>query len=169
MNRRENEDRIARALRNQLSDAEKERWEELLRADSSLRDEFVEESALQRALDALPNVPISSNFTSLVVQAATSEARPHSSWRFRWPIVRLAFGSAALLVLGSTALVNYRNHHLRQEEMALNVRSFSEFTSAVTSSKTAPEEVLQNFEAIERLSLPADGELDMELLVALQK
>jgi hypothetical protein len=165
------EDLLTKALREELTAAEKQRWDELLLGDAPLREQFAEEVELERALSMLPNVPISSNFTALTVRAALrEEPRSKTKASFLARLFRFAPAAAALAVLLSAALFyGYRNHSAKRAEMAVNVRSFSEVASVMAASKTPPAEVFQNFDAIQRLSLPADNELDMELLVALQK
>jgi hypothetical protein len=175
MKTREREYLLNKAVRKSLSEPEEKRWEEMLAGDAALREEFAEELALERALEALPNAPISSNFTSLVVQAALraerdpERASTRAAWRIQWPWLRFVPAVAVFLLVGSGGLLGYRNHLAKREEMALNVRSFTEVASVVAASEQSPADVFQNFEAIQRLSLPADGDLDMELLVALQK
>jgi hypothetical protein len=41
--------------------------------------------------------------------------------------------------------------------------------SAIGSGKTWPEQLFQDFDAVERLPVTTEGDLDMELMVALQK
>src|SRR6476659_8125362 len=95
MNRPDKGDLIAKALRDNLSEAEKNEWEQLLQKDAACRDMFAEEQALDRVLDRLPDVPISSNFTALTVQAAMREARPAKvGWLFRLPVLRTTFAQA---------------------------------------------------------------------------
>jgi len=163
-----------KALRGTLSEAEKQEWEELLRRSPDLRAEFAEEAALSHLLEQLPNAPISSNFTSLVVQAAMLEPRPRPGFlsRFRLPYLRPEFsrGVALLVILSGLGLtVGYQYKKSQRTELSRSVRSFAEVASVIASDKTPPEQLFQDFEAIQRLSLPAEGELDMELLVALQK
>jgi hypothetical protein len=165
------EDLLTKALREELTAAEKQRWDELLLEDGQLRELFAEEAELERALAMLPNVAISSNFTALTVRAALrEEPRPKANSSVRWRLFRFAPAMVAVAVLLSAGLFyGYRNSSANRAEMAVNVRSFSEVASVMAASKTPPAEIFQNFDAIQRLSLPADNELDMELLVALQK
>lgn len=163
----DNEDLLGKALRDELSASERRRWEQLLQQDPSLQDAFAEEVELERALSLLPDVPISSNFTSLAVQAAMRDTRRKPAKQvWKWPLWRLVSGGALVV---AACVYGLRIHSAKQAEMAINVRSFSEVASVIASSQTSPAEVFQNFDAIQRLSLPADNELDMELLVALQK
>jgi hypothetical protein len=164
---------VTKALRGTLTEAERRQWEQLLQNDAALRERFAEEAALERMLDDLPDVPISSNFTALVLQAAVRESQtegPHSRIRlplFRSVLARLAAGLVMFTLLA--VLVGYQYRKSERADMAERVRSFTGIASAIGSEKTPPEELFQDFDAIRRLSLPAEGELDMELLFALQK
>jgi hypothetical protein len=161
---------IARALRRELTAAEQQNFERILRQDGEFRAEWEIEQSLEKALDNLPNAPVSSNFTSLVLQAALREepreAVTGRNW-FQMAYAKLAAGLAFVAVV-SLVLVQNRESAKRQD-LAQTVNAFHQVASAVTADQNPPTEVFQNFEAIQRLSLPAESELDMELLVALQK
>ena len=60
------------------------------------------------------------------------------------------------------------DYHSNRQEIARSIASFSQVASAM-SPKEKPALVFRDFEAIQRLAAPADSELDLELLVALQK
>jgi hypothetical protein len=172
MNRPEERDLIAKALRDSLSEAEKHEWQQLLESDAELRGRFGEELALDRALEQLPDVKLSSNFTSLAVQAALREPKQRKRWSFPLPwlqpvFARVAAGLIMISVLGISIAHYYRK--AERADMALGVRSFTEVASALGNNHAPAAEVFQNFEAIQRLSMPSEGDLDMELLVALQK
>jgi anti-sigma factor RsiW len=174
MNRPDTRDLIAKALRDSLSEAEKREWDQRLSADPALRAEFAEEQALERALDHLPDVPISSNFTALTIQAATRAERPKQSfWNFRTTFPAFARVAAVFTVACAVGLgIGVRYRSSERAELAQKVRSFTQVASLLGSSvsnKTHPEELFQNFEAIQRLPSAGDGDLDMDLLVALQK
>jgi anti-sigma factor RsiW len=173
MNTPHERDLIARALRDGLSAAEKEQWRELLEREPALRDRFAEDVALERALQQLPNVRISSNFTALVLQAATRpQCAKRRSWLLSWNVFRPGLaGAVASLVLVSVLMLSLVQHqqNVRRADMARGVRSFTEIAAAIGSSKAPAAEVFQNFDAIQRLSMPGDSEVDLELLVALQK
>ena len=164
-------DLIKRALRGELTEAEKSQLDQRLAADSVFRAEFEEEQSLNQALDRLPNIPVSTNFTNLVLKSVRSETRPahqeeKSLWRFPLPYLRLAAGLAVVAVGGLFSVNEYRKS--QQQEMVRSVASFTGVASAIGSDE-APNLVFQDFDAIKRYSIPADSELDLELLVALQK
>jgi hypothetical protein len=102
------------------------------------------------------------------------EVRPkHSGWRFR--ILRLpfpAFGRGAAVFVAICAIgvaIGVRYRSSERAELALKVRSFTQVASVLGSTRARPEELFQNFEAIQRLPSAGEGDLDMDLLVALEK
>ncbi|MGZ8939323.1 MAG: hypothetical protein ACXW32_08955 [Limisphaerales bacterium] len=164
-------DVIRRALRKELTEAEKHEFDHRLNAEAAFREEFEGEQSLEQLLERLPNVPVSTNFTSLVLQSVRGETKPSVSserrwWRVPFPFRRLAAGLAVVAVAGFLSVSQYRKSE--QREMVRSVTSFTEVASAI-GSEESPNLVFQDFEAISRYSIPADSELDMELLVALQK
>ena len=165
----EMDDLIIRALRGQLTEAEARDFQRRLQNNQALREAYAFEQGLEKALEHLPNVPISSNFTSLVLQKVRAE-QPRSlteqrGW-MRYRFARLATGLAAATIAGVLSIHHYRR--AEQQEMMARVTGFTEVASAL-SSEQAPNLLLQDFEAIKRLAVPAESELDLELLVALQK
>lgn len=173
-------DLLARALRGQLTEAERREFERRLSADHALRENFEEEQSLEQLLDRLPNVPVASNFTALVLQSVRADALregrkegalAEASSRPKWPwlrfrVARLASGLAVVTIVGVLTVNHYRN--VEKEEMVQSVASFTEVASAM-SPEQKPGLVFRDFEAIERLGGPAESELDLELLAALQK
>jgi len=127
--------------------------------------DWQEELALSEALHRLPDVPLSSNFTARVVDAAmretSTEARRHS-WRdlqtwslARW-LPRLAFG----LVIGAAGFFSFQQlQEVQHENMARSVSVLSEVASV-----PGPE-ALRDFEAIRVLDVsPAADEELLRLL-----
>ena len=163
------EELINRALRGKLSAEEQARFEQRLKQDEALRERFEEEKALEGLLDHAPHLPVPSNFTALVLRAVCEDQRkalksgPRSWWRFSF--ARVAAGLAIVMAAGFFAIQQYRE--AEREQMAGSVRSFTQVTSAISSEKTPSTALLQDFEAIQKL--PQEAELDLELLVALQR
>jgi anti-sigma factor RsiW len=159
---------ITRALRGQLSAAEQRDLDRRLESDAALRDAFEQERALDHILERLPNVPVSTNFTSLVLQSVRTEQRERPSIKnpwFRFRFARLATGLAVVTIAGVLSVQQYRK--AEQQEMVRSVASFSGVASAI-GQPDSPQLVLRDFETIQRFPVPA-SELDLELLVALQK
>ena len=161
-------DLLAKALRGELTPSATREFERRLRSEPGLRETWFLEQSLDRALGHLPNVPVPTNFTSLVLQSVRSDqtsAKSQKGWfRFRFP--RLAAGLAVVALAGFLTLHQYRR--AQHEEMARSVGSFTQVASAL-SPEQKPGLAFQDFEAIQRYSLPSESELDLELLAALQK
>jgi anti-sigma factor RsiW len=162
---------ITKSVRGELSDAEQRLLAQRLRDDPAFQEEYTEEQRLESLLHKLPNAPVSSNFTSLVLQAALREPReiaPPS--RFPWirtAFARVATGLALVTIVGILLVRQYRQAD--HSQMAESVSAFTEVASVMASDKTSPEVLFRDFEAIQHLAIPSESELDLELLVALQK
>jgi hypothetical protein len=123
------------------------------------------EARLNAALGRLPDVPVPSNFTACVLQAAEREAaaelrRGERKWpfwrRLRWP-PKVAF---ATIVLG-VGMVSY--HQLQAARFAAYGRS----VAAVSDVSSLPSpEILKDFDAI-RVSNPTSLP-DEQLLAVLE-
>jgi anti-sigma factor RsiW len=124
--------------------------------------DWQEELALTEALHRLPDVPVASNFTSRVVNAAMQDAADKSQKRpwldlrnwslHRW-LPRAAFG----LVIGAAGFFSFQQlHEVQHEKMARSVSVLSEVASVPGA------QALQDFEAIR--ALDASPSADEELL-----
>ena len=155
------EDELMRlSLRASLTPEEESRRDSLLAAHPEARAAWEEDRALGRALQSLPDVPLSSNFTARVLQAvdldAAREARPRRSW-FRVLLPRLSWTAAAVL-LAFFGVQEYRA--VKRLELAKDV-------SLMEMAKLPGVDVLQDFDAISQLQQVA-ATSDEELLKALQ-
>ena len=155
------EDELMRlSLRARLTPEEESHLESLLAAHPQARAAWEENRALGRALQALPDVPLASNFTARVLQAvdldAAREARPRRSW-FRVLLPRLSWTAAAVL-LAFFGVQEYRA--VKRLELAKDV-------SLMEMAKLPGADVLQDFDAISQLQQVA-ATSDEELLKALQ-
>lgn len=151
------------ALRRARSAEEISRHEAWLAAHPEAMEAASDDAALNRVLDGLPNIPVSSNFTALVMQAVAAEQRkskPAPVQRVWWPVMqRIASFTAAIAILG-ILMVQYQ----RSEKRAALARS----VATVTASAPVPSvQALQDFEVINRLGQVAPP-ADIELLSALQ-
>ena len=121
------------------------------------------ESRLTAALSNISDVPVPSNFTSRVLAAVELEEaravrarRWTLNWRLLWPRVAAV---AAILFFAGVGYQRYDTHSHRAA-LAKNVL-------LLARSQPLPSvEVLENLDAIQRMSLPARA--DGELLTALQ-
>ena len=144
-----------------LTPAEEAELNAWLATHPEAASDWQEELALTEALHRLPDVPLASNFTARVVDAAmrdaVAETRKRSwldlrSWSIaRW-LPRLAFG----LVIGAAGFFSFQQlHEVQYGKMAQSVSVLSEVASV-----PGPE-ALRDFEAIRVLdaSPAADEEL----------
>lgn len=163
---------ILGALRGKLTTGQQAEFDRLVENDAGFRAEWETEQALEQTLRRLPDAPVPSNFTSLVLQAALRPGNPAPSAAGRRPWFRFAFvrWGAGLAAVAAVALTiqNQRTNAQRQE-VAEAVHAFNNVASAIAHEQTPATDVFQNFEVIQRLSIPSDSELDMELLAALEK
>jgi len=127
------------------------------------------EGHLTRLLGQLSDVPLASNFTAQVLRAidVPSSRRPRYLWRW------LGFGRPALQFAGLAvcAAILFSGLSLSQSvdraRMASSVASVVRSVEAASSlAQLPPVEVLQDFEAIHRLSR-SPVRADLELLDAL--
>jgi hypothetical protein len=138
--------------RRKLTDTERAE----LRAHPEMQADLEMESRLSEALARLPDAPVPSNFTARVLQAVErEEARPRATgWHWTWRVLvpRLAFATAAVVVVGLA--VHHYELNARRNALATSV-------ALLTEAQPLPSvEALKNFEAIQRMSQPhADEEL----------
>lgn len=171
MNDPEPNDLLWRGLKGELNDEEKFRFESLVSSDPELRAKWEQELALNDLLAKVPSAPVSSNFTSLVMQAVENEkravVRKTSTRWFRFGFARVAAGLAFVFVIGLGLYTRYEK--TRQTELATGLKDLTAVASVI-APKGSGVETLQDFDAIQKLSrVPQNSELDMELLLALQK
>ena len=120
------------------------------------------EARLTRALARLPDAPVSSNFTTRLMQAVElEESRRSRRWSFgwNWPALlpRIAVTAAVVLFAGLT---------VRQHEIAVRRTAFARNVAMVAGSQPLPSvDALKNFDAIQRMSQPR---ADDQLLALLQ-
>ncbi len=172
MNDTEFDQWIQTVRRRPLTAAEQSQLEAFLLRAPEYAESWNEEEALTRLLLGLPDPPVSSNFTSRVLEAALTTDTgkpvpfPGLSW-LRLPRPALALASAALiLVLGA---LGFLRHEERAETQWVNsVADFSrQIEMAANATDLPPVELLRDFDAIYCLSQPQSLP-DEELLAALQ-
>jgi anti-sigma factor RsiW len=156
-----------RSLRGQLTPGEKAQLEAWLAVRPELRAEWEEEVALCQIVKRLPDVPVSSNFTALVMQAVEREQRVEVPAReaagfFVWlrhHFAQVAASTAVVMLAGGLVL---RQHQQAEQQVVTN--QMKELAQVVPVPSV---DVLKDYEAIRRLS-QVSAEPDMELLLALQ-
>jgi len=131
-------------------------------ARPEIRAEWEREARLSEMLAKTPDFPVSSNFTARVMQEIEREdgravRRRFFSWNWHAPLPRLAITAAVLLFAGAT----FRQYELNRQrtQLAKNVVRIAE------SQPLPSVEALDNFDAIQRMGLPARA--DEELLALL--
>jgi hypothetical protein len=147
-----------------LSAEENAELRQYFSANLDMQRDWDEDATLTTALNRLPNAPVSSNFTSLVMQAVKradgetegKRGRWRSFWRYGWlPRFGVALG---MLCLGTFSFHEYQV--AARARLAADVKEFAE---------TAPipqVEWLKNFETIEQMSKVQVA--DNDLLMARQ-
>jgi hypothetical protein len=165
---------LLKGLKGDLSEAERSALRTRIESDSQFKAAWEEELALEQLLGGMPNAPLSTNFTSLVLQkVSASEARlsrpPNAS--ARWFGLRLARIAATLAVIGITGFgLNHLHQEREQARLADGVHQFTAAASEVRTKNIPAVEMFKNFDAIQKLGhVPRESDVDMELLVALER
>ena len=129
--------------------------------------EIREEAGLNQLLDQLPDAPVASNFTSLVLQAVKAEENRLSREKRGWPAWRVGFGWVSRLAIAGFSLVlGVLTFQQYQVARHAELTQFAKSVEKVSHVATLPTEWLENFETIKHLSQPAVA--DEELLAMLQ-
>lgn len=165
----EQNERVLRGLKGDLPRDERARLEAALGNDPELKEQWEEELALNQLLNRVPEAPISSNFTAVVLERARLEQRVPAKRRwFRFSLPKLAGALAFVGVIGVG--LNHRHEVQREEKFAEGIKQFTAAASEIRTKEIPAVEMFQNFDAIEKLGHRAkDSDVDMELLVALQR
>jgi anti-sigma factor RsiW len=151
--------------RRKLTGAEAAELHRLLASDPDTQAQWQTETALNAALDTLPNAPVPSNFTARVLQEVDrqnrgSARRGKANWR-GW--LRLLLPRAAV----AAALVGLSVVSVQQYQSAAKRAELARSVAAVSDVQSLPgPDILADFEVIRRLS-PATA-ADEELLALLQ-
>ena len=155
------------ARQRRLSEKERLRLVACLALQPDAQRDWESEIELDQALRNLPDVPLSSNFTAQVLNAVAREQRAALSWWKlpawlcgsypRWRCA-MTWGGVALC----TAFVAY------EYNLVSNRAELAQSVAKVSSVAAMPSiEVLQDFEAINRLSQVLPG-ADLDLLATTQ-
>jgi negative regulator of sigma E activity len=148
--------------RRKLTEAEQAELRAHLAAHPAARADWEMESALNAALNQLPDASVPSNFTARVLQAVEREAARSRAWNWRWNwhtlVPRVAFATA---MIAFTGLV-FQHHEINRQRTVL-----AKNVALVTRGQPMPSpEALENFDAIRRMSQPQHA--DDELLTLMQ-
>ncbi len=161
MKRSEYLELLETARRRRLTSAEEALLQSYLATNPEAQREWDEEQGLNQLLGQLDDVPMSSNFTARVLQAAQRESSPApTTRRASWFESLLSFLHAHRIATATAVLVSAL--------LLMQQYRHRERTRVVDSLANLPNiEALQDFEAIARLS-QVRGSVDDDLLAALQ-
>ena len=147
--------------RRELPPAQRERLRAWLKAHPEARPDWQLEAGLTEALGRLPDVPVPSNFTALVLQAVecdTAAGRHHGLTWFVWsrrPRWLPRIGFAAILVGAGLISYHYEVQAVQRAAMAQSAVTVSGVAAALPGPK-----ILKDFEAIRALGqTPPDVDL----------
>jgi len=169
-----------KSLRGQLTPKEQAQLESWLVVRPALRAEWEDEVALCQVVRQLPDAPVSSNFTSLVLQAVAQEERSAERTAVTaqggfgyWLRKHLVQLTASTAVVALATVLALQQHHTGSSVPAVDSRQeMAEQMKEMAKAAPVPSvDVLKDYEAIRRLSQVssvAPSEPDMELLAALQ-
>jgi hypothetical protein len=135
--------------RRPLTASEEAELRTFLKDDPNAQADLELDLALSKGLERLPDVPVPSNFTARVLDAVAREAKSaeHRHHRLRWSWRRLVpkFAIAGL----AACAVLFIQHQQAEAKRVQLVQS----VAAVSSVSSLPSpEVLEDFEAIQRLN-----------------
>ena len=144
--------------RRQLTDAE--------RAALDAQPDLELEARLTESLAKIPDRPVASNFTARVLLAVEQEeARPPRSWAFtrifdgNWRVfLPRVIATAAIMVFAGVGWQRYEVNSQR----GLLARKVA---SVATTQPLPSVDVLNNFDAIQRMSQPVDADKDLLALM----
>jgi len=163
MNDSEFQDLLEESWRRPLTEEEQMQLNAWLATRPEARAAWEEDAALNRSLQNLPDAPLSSNFTALVMQAVQRQALPtprtHSAVRLRLWWRRLSWGVACATVAISAVWVGLQQHHHNNELRAREVATGLAVLANVTT--LSDPAVLSDFDAIQRLSLTSDDDEEL--------
>jgi len=146
--------------RRKLTPAEEAELRAWLATHAETQADWEAETALSDALEKLPDAPVPSNFTAVVLQTVereqTAKERPRM-FKLVWSIrnVWLTRAALAAVVVGAGLFSYLHSQTVRREEMRTSV-------VAVSAVKSLPSlDALQNFDVIRAMDQtpPADEQL----------
>lgn len=159
MNETEYRELMEASWRRPLTEAEEARLQAFLAAHPDEQAKWESELSLNQLLEQLPDVPVASNFTARVVQAAQREAarpaaRPFLQRLRHWLMPRRATGVAWAGVAVAVCVTWFAVHQAETTRRANELVVISRAVAVVSDPS-----VRENFDAIQRLPYAEDEEL----------
>lgn len=154
--------------RRKLTPNEEAAVQDYLTAHPEAQDDWLAEAELNQLLEELPEAPVSSNFTTRVIQAARLEAAARERQR-RWNMplwMRISnwLPKAAVAGLAVGLILSFGYHQHQVNTRVTLARNVAQLSGAVSASDP---ELMQDFEPIRQLS-NSQPKADVEL-IALMK
>ncbi|MGE4180721.1 MAG: anti-sigma factor [Limisphaerales bacterium] len=127
-----------------------------------------ESARFARALRALPDTPVPSNFTARVLAEVRRDAAQsptpasgssHGSWAWLRPRFWIPAAGTALVVVAALGGWEWRSQQLQA--------AFNRDVTRLRTLASVPQEVLEDFDAIQRFG-QSSAPIDFELLAALE-
>jgi anti-sigma factor RsiW len=173
------QDWLERAWRGDLPSGERAGIQAFLEAHPECRAEWESESRLNAALDSLPAVPVSSNFTARVVRASQWEQEreanrePGRLWSWwtdlGWGHRTAMSGGAAVLLLALGLWTHQFSQQRHRVELAEHTARLSRVAALVQPDLSPSNTNLWlNFETIVRMPAASPPPGDLRLLAALE-
>ncbi len=146
--------------RRKLTDSELAQLQAFLAAHPEAEAEWQADATLNEALARLPASPVPSNFTARVLGAVErveqAGRRPRRGWAlFQWRLRWLPRAAAAILVIGGALLIYQHDLTAKRIARAEDLVRLSELPALATP------DVLENFDAIQKLSQTASADEDL--------
>jgi anti-sigma factor RsiW len=166
MNSPEDNPLLETGLRHEVTPVEHAQVQAFVASYPEAATYWEEDLCLNQLLRQLPDQPVSSNFTALVLQAASQNAPAPASARVAWwsrsRLRRWIPRTALAIVAVSAGLLSYHEYQMHtRAEMAQSVARFCRVSTLV------PVDTLTDFDAINRLG-QAHVAVDEELFAALK-
>lgn len=176
MNEHEQNELWEKSLRDRLTPGEQVQLDAWLATRPDLFAQWEEEKALCQVIRQLPDAPVSSNFTALVMQAVAQEERavqrtdaPVTGSFMAWLRQHLVQLTASTAVVALAAVLALQQAPTSTPVITTDSRQeIADQIKVLADVAPVPSvDVLKDYEAIRRLS-QVSAEPDLELLAALQ-
>lgn len=162
------DDLVRLSLKREPTAEDSARIEAVLAAHPEFRERWEEDVAAASLLRVLPDIPLSSNFTSQVMEAIELDSRAAERagvrpWVKFLQRFRFRLATAAVVIAGALG-VTYQHHVMEERRAAVEaVRAISSDLAVLPNP-----EVLKDFEVINQIRQVSAGS-DDDLLIALSK